>query len=156
MRPAYDPVALAVPEEELELDDDAVYWRGSQRFDGLFGETLPNGNFEYMSFKNGWRDGPTGEVTPDGDLVVEEWFRENFLYGITRRFRQDGTLATATGYEFGTVIWTVRFDLDGRTPRSTEFARLSDSQLKTLEVMRANVPLPELQGPEVAADISKH
>jgi hypothetical protein len=47
-------------------------------------------------------------------VIEEEWFRGNHLYGIVLEFRRDGTgtLATATGYQFGYQIWVVRFDVD--------------------------------------------
>jgi len=156
VKPSYDPVALTVPDEEIDIDQNQVYWRGSERFTGVSGETQPNGNYEFQSFKNGWPDGPSGQITPDGDLVVEQWYRSNFLYGITRTFRQDGTLAKAVGYEYAYPIWTVRFDLDGSTVLATEFTEFKESQLKTLAVMHSRVPMPALLGPEDAADLTKH
>ncbi|GAA2273228.1 hypothetical protein GCM10009853_028790 [Glycomyces scopariae] len=156
MKPNYDPVALSVPDDEIGIDDHQVYWHGSEKFTGFTGEELDSGNYEYQSFKDGWLDGPSGEVTPDGDLVVEEWYRKNFLYGITRRYRADGTLATAVGYEFGYAVWTVRFDLDGATVLATEYTSFNESQLKTLSGFRTRVPMPPLPGPEYAADPNRH
>lgn len=156
MRPGYDPVASTVPDEAIDIDEDQVYWRGSERFTGITGETNANGNYGFQSFKDGWLDGPSGEVSPDGDLVVEQWYRTNFLYGITRTFRQDGTLATAVGYEYAYKIWTVRFDRDGTSVLSTEFAELDESARKTLGILRSQVPMPPLRGPEDAADLDKH
>lgn len=156
MKPSYDPVALAVPDEEIDIDQSQVYWRGSERFTGFTGETQPNGNYEFQSFKDGLVDGPSGEITADGDLVVEKWYRSNFPYGIARTFRQDGTLATAVGYEYAYAIWTVRFDFDGSTVVSTEYTELNESARKILAGLRGDVPLPPLRGPEDAADFSKH
>jgi hypothetical protein len=156
VKPTYDPVALTVPDEEIDIDQNQVYWRGSERFTGVTGETMYGGNYEFQTFRDGLLDGPSGEVTPDGDLVVEKWYRSNFLYGITRTFRQDGTLATAVGYEYAYTIWTVRFDLDGSTVLSTDHAELSESDLTVLSGLRRRVPLPPLSGPEHAADFSRH
>jgi hypothetical protein len=156
VKPSYDPVALTVPDEEIDIDQNQVYWHGSERFTGITGETMYSGGYEFQSFKDGWLDGPSGEITPDGDLLVEKWYRSNFLYGITRTFRRDGTLATAVGYEYAYAVWTVRFDLDGSTVLSTEYADFNESQLKTLARLRSSTPLPPLRGPEDAADFSKH
>jgi hypothetical protein len=156
VKPSYDPVALSVPDDEIDIDQNQRYWRGSEPLTGITGETLPNGNYEFQSFKDGWEDGPSGQVTSDGDLVVEEWYRGNHMYGITRTFRHDGTLATAIAYEYGTPVWTVRFDLDGTSVLSSEYAELDESQRKTLDVMRRDAPLPPVPGPEHAADLSRH
>ena len=155
MKPSYDPAAT-VPEASLDLDNDQVYWLGSERFTGFLGETLPGGNYEFQSYRDGRPDGPSGELSPDGDLLFEEWYRKNFLYGITRTFRHDGTLATAVGYEYGYAVWNVEFDLDGRTVRSTGYTRFDDSQLKSLRILRERVPMPPLLGPEHAADLNAH
>ncbi len=156
MKPSYDPVASAVPEESLDIDDDQVYWLGSERFSGFLGETLPSGNYEFQCYRDGRLDGPSGELSPDGDLLVEEWYRQNFLYGITRTFRHDGTLATAVGHEYGYAVWTVQFDFDGRTVLSTRYTEFTESQLKTLRVLRGRVPMPPLLGPGDAADPNRH
>lgn len=156
MKPDYDPVAETVPEEDVDIDNDEVYWLNGERLNGFLGETLPNGNYEFISFKDGLRDGPTGEITPQGDLVYEERLRKNFLYGITRYFRADGTLARAVGYEYGVEIWTVKFEADGRTVHSSEYLQVSPSSQRTVEIFRRDVPLPPLPGPEAAADLSKH
>lgn len=156
MRPNYDPVALSVPDEAIRIDEDQVYWRGAERFTGFTGETLPNGAYEFQSFKDGLLDGPSGQVTPEGDLIEEEWYRGNHLYGITRTFRQDGTLATATGYRYGYTIWIVRFDFDGRTVLATEHPEPMESQPRMIEILSDGDSLPPLRGPEDAADLSKH
>ncbi|PRY59529.1 toxin-antitoxin system YwqK family antitoxin [Glycomyces artemisiae] len=156
MRPHYDPVGATVPEQSLRLDLDQVYWHGSERFTGFLGETVPSGNYEFQGFRDGVLEGPSGELSPDGDLVFEEWYQRNTLHGITRRFRPDGTLANATGYEYGVAIWTVRFDVDGRTVLSTDRTELTPGVVRSLEMMRADVPLPPLLGPEYAADLNRH
>ncbi|PRY60432.1 hypothetical protein [Glycomyces artemisiae] len=156
MKPNYDPVALTVPDDEVEIDDELVYRRGSERFTGFTGRTRYGGNYEFQSFKDGLLDGPSGEITPEGDLVVEEWYRGNFLYGITRKFRQDGTLATAIGYEYGFVVWTVKFDFDGSSVTSTELAEFDETQMKTLGMFRRELPMPPVPGPEYAGDLQKH
>ncbi|RRR98139.1 toxin-antitoxin system YwqK family antitoxin [Glycomyces terrestris] len=156
MKPNYDPVALSVPDDEIGIDDDQVYWHGSERFTGFTGETLRDGDYEFQCFRDGVLDGPSGQVTPDGDLIVEEWYRRNFLHGITRRFRRDGTLATAVAYEYAHPVWTVHFDFDGRTVQSSHTAELSESERKTIAVLRDEVPLPAPPGPEHAADLNRH
>ncbi|MEU5871231.1 hypothetical protein AB0A73_06655 [Glycomyces sp. NPDC047369] len=156
MRPQYDPVGASVPEDAIRIDMDAVYWQGAERFTGFLSEPLPGGNHEFQGFRDGKLEGPSGQLSPDGDLVVEEWYRNNTLHGITRRFRRDGTLATAVGYEYGTAIWTVQFDADGTTPRSTHRHALSRGQLQSLAMMREGSPLPPVLGPEHAADLNRH
>lgn len=156
MKPSYDPVALTVPDEAIDIDQNQVYWHGAERFTGVSGETQPNGDYEFQTFRDGVLDGPSGEVTPDGDLVVEKWYRSNFLYGIARTFRQDGTLATAVGYEYAYAVWTVRFDMDGSTVVSTGYAEFNESQRQILQGLRNRVPMPPLPGPEHAADFGVH
>ncbi len=156
VKPSYDPVGSAVPEATLDIDDDQEYWLGSEKFTGFLGETLPSGNYEFASYRDGVLDGPSGELSPDGDLVLEEWYRRNFLHGITRTFRHDGTLATAVGYEYAYKLWTVRFDFDGRTVLATEGSQLSEPMRQTLEVLRARVAIGPVLGPEFAADFNRH
>ncbi len=156
MKPSYDPIALSVPDEEIDVDQDQLYWRGSERFTGFTGEMLEGGVYEFQSFKDGLLDGPSGRISPDGDLIEEEWFRGNHLYGITREFRQDGTLATATGYQYGYPIWIVRFDFDGTTVLATEYPEPVYGQPELIDILGSKRPLPPLRGPEDAADFSKH
>jgi hypothetical protein len=156
MKPNYDPVALSVPDEEIRVDHDQIFWRGSERFTGFMGETLEDGDYEFQSYKDGLLDGPSGRISADGDLIEEEWFQGNHLHGITREFRRDGTLAKATGYEYGYPIWIVRFDFDGTTVLSTEHPDPVHGQAELIDIMRSGSPLPPLRGPEDAADLSKH
>ncbi len=156
MRPHYDPVGQAVPNEELHFDHDQVLWHGSERFTGFTAETLSGGDHGFQSYRDGWLEGPSGTVTSDGDLLTEQWFRGNHLYGIARTFRRDGTLAKAVGYEYGYDIWTVTFDFDGSTVLSTVRGEFDEWDLKALRSMRLDAPMPPLPGPEDAADLSKH
>ncbi|MEU6246234.1 hypothetical protein [Glycomyces sp. NPDC047010] len=156
MRPSYDPVALSVPDEEIRIDGNQSYWRGSERFTGFTGEELDDGVYEFQSFKDGWLDGPSGQVTADGDLIEEEWYQGNHLYGITREFRHDGTLAKATGYRFGYPIWIVRFDFDGTTPLETEYPEPVHGQRELIGILESKREYRPLRGPEDAADLSKH
>lgn len=156
MRPGYDPVAQVVSEDEVDLDDDQVYWRAGVRLEGVLGETLANGNFEFLSYRNGIQDGPSGELTPGGDLVYEEWYRANFRYGVSRWFRGDGTLRRAACYEYSVEIWAVEFEEDGRSPRSTVVRELTEGDRRVIEIFRRDAPLPVVPGPEVAADPSVH
>ncbi|MEU6857665.1 hypothetical protein AB0B28_02125 [Glycomyces sp. NPDC046736] len=154
MRPDYDPVAQMVPEDEVDLDNDQVYWRAGARLDGVLGERLGNGNFEYLTYRDGIQDGPAGELTPDGDFVYEEWYRGNFRYGITRWFRPDGTIRRAACYEYSVEVWSVEFAEDGR--RSTTFRDLSDADRRVIEIFRRDAPLPPIPGPEAAGDLAVH
>jgi hypothetical protein len=155
MKPSYDPIALSVPDDEVDVAADQSYWRGSERFTGFTGEWLEGGVFEFQSFKDGWLDGPSGRISSDGDLIEEEWYQGNHLYGITREFRHDGTLATATGYQYGYPIWIVRFDFDGTTVLETEYPEPVEGQADFIRILSKD-PLPPLRGPEDAADLSKH
>ncbi|MCD0446784.1 hypothetical protein LO763_24505 [Glycomyces sp. A-F 0318] len=156
MRPSYDPIALSVPDEEVRVDRDQCSWRGQERFTGFIGETLDGGVYEFQSYRDGWLDGPSGQISPDGDLIEEEWYQGNHLHGITREFRQDGTLATATGYRYGYPIWIVRFDFDGSTVLSTDRPEPVHGQPELIDILGSKNPLPPLRGPEDAADLSKH
>ncbi|THV41400.1 hypothetical protein [Glycomyces buryatensis] len=157
MKPDYDPRVLETSGDDVTIDDNSMYWRGDYLFDGVLGEERSDGGFEFLSFKDGVRDGPTGEIDEDGDLVFEEWYRKGHLHGISRVFRDDGTLLRATGNEFGVAIWTVDFEPDGETARPASVKQLSESSRRVVQRYRSRYPqLPPVLGPEHAGDITEH
>ncbi|MBO0803350.1 MAG: hypothetical protein J2P25_09810 [Nocardiopsaceae bacterium] len=108
-----NPIPLRVRDDEIDFDENLVYYFKGERFTGIGYEDVPGHGLSEISYRNGLQDGASRDWFPSGQLKGESIYRENMIHGHVREFREDGSLASEENYEHGVLTRSAEFDEDG-------------------------------------------
>lgn len=111
-----------VPDEEIEFDEDMIYFHNGIRFTGIGYEDSPVRGLSEISYRDGYQDGPSRDWYPSGVLQSEWMFRYNVREGISREFDIGGSLISEEFYEHGILVRSNKFDPDGSLVESFELS----------------------------------
>jgi antitoxin component YwqK of YwqJK toxin-antitoxin module len=93
-----------VPDDQLDFDEELIYFYKGERFTGIGYADVPKHGLSEISYRDGLQDGPARDWYPSGRLKAESFFRENVLHGVSRDFREDGSLEAEKEHEFGILL----------------------------------------------------
>ncbi len=94
--------------------DDGFFYEG-ELFTGTAVEYWPDGSLRgEQDFVIGYRDGLCREYSSSGRLLLETPLDGGVCHGLERQWYEDGGLAAERYCQFGTVIWRMYWDEDGR------------------------------------------
>jgi hypothetical protein len=107
-----------VPDDELDydyLDNDShlVFMHKGKRFTGASYDDDPYDGLWEVSYVDGLQEGPERAWYLSGQLKSETMFRADMRHGHDREYREDGTLASETIYEYGVRVNSRTFAEDG-------------------------------------------
>ena len=124
--------AFNVLDSELDFDSDLFYTYLGKPFSGVGYEDDPVAGRCEISTKmagrkgrrvNGTRRAPCGEMFD---------YRENVQHGKHREYREDGSLASEEGYEYGILVYHFRYDENRRIVESYELEQSSPAYAQLL------------------------
>jgi hypothetical protein len=116
---------LRVPDDQIDYDDELVYFYRGERFTGIGYDDVPDFGLSEVSYADGLQDGPARDWFPSGQLKSEALFHKNLRHGLSREFREDGSLASEEIYEYGVHLRSCAFDADGRETITFELSEES-------------------------------
>lgn len=107
-----------VPDDELNfdyLDNDShlVFTYKGKRFTGVSYDDDPVDGLWEVSYVDGLQEGPERKWYLSGQLKSETMFRADMRHGHNREYREDGTLASESLYEYGVRVSARTFAEDG-------------------------------------------
>jgi antitoxin component YwqK of YwqJK toxin-antitoxin module len=104
---------LRVPDDEIEYDNDLTYSYRGKPFTGVSYDDVPGHGLSEVSYVDGLQDGPARDWYVSGQPKSETLFRRNVRHGLSRVFREDGTLASEEIWDLGIHIRSSIFGEDG-------------------------------------------
>lgn len=114
-----------VPDDQLDYNEDLIYFYLGERFTGIGFDDVPGFGLSEISYRDGMQEGPARDWYPSGQLKSEAIYRRNLLHGRSREFREDGSLASEEIHEFGIHIRSATYDERGT--ESVTFTLSEDS-----------------------------
>lgn len=115
-------VDLRVPDDQLDYDEDLVYTYRGERFTGIGYDEAPGHSRSEISYVNGVQEGPARDWYPSGRLKFEAMYKDNARHGHRREFREDGTISLEEIYEYGVLVRSASFDVEGRVLQNFEIS----------------------------------
>lgn len=103
-----------VPDELLDYNEELFYTYNGESFTGVGYADVPGHGLSEISYVDGAQDGPARDWYPSGQLKYEANYKLNTRHGITREFREDGSLASEMTYDHGVLIRSVTYDGQGK------------------------------------------
>jgi antitoxin component YwqK of YwqJK toxin-antitoxin module len=103
-----------VPDELLDYDEELFYTYNGESFTGIGYADVPGHGLSEISYVDGAQDGPARDWYPSGQLKYEANYKRNTRHGITREFREEGSLASEMTYDHGVLIRSVSYDGQGK------------------------------------------
>ncbi|MDA1361674.1 hypothetical protein O1R50_18750 [Glycomyces luteolus] len=142
---------------DLVFDHGEIWTYEGEPFTGIgFDDEERPDTYDEEAFVNGWPHGFSRTVWKDtGITKTEDWHLADFLHGIRRKFRPDGSVEHAEGVEYGWLIWEVSVAPDG-TVTEHPVKEMSPWKRSTYYVPRKerwNFPIPPVNA---ALDLSQH
>ena len=104
-----------VPDELLDYDEELFYTYNGESFTGVGYADVPGHGLSEISYVDGAQDGPARDWYPSGQLKYEADYKLNTRHGITREFREEGSLASEMTYDHGVLIRSVKYDGQGKS-----------------------------------------
>src|SRR5436190_22901311 len=102
-----------VPEDELDFDENQIFYHAGRLFTGVAFSEEPNGGLSEFTYRDGLLHGPTREWYGNGQLKLEVHYIENTCHGISREFDADGNLLVETVHEYAVPVAVRRYGPDG-------------------------------------------
>ncbi len=103
-----------VPDELLDYNEELFYTYNGESFTGVGYADVPGHGLSEISYVDGAQDGPARDWYPSGQLKYEANYKLNTRHGITREFREEGSLASEMTYDHGVLIRSVTYDSQGK------------------------------------------
>jgi hypothetical protein len=156
-RDEYRSTGLRVDFGDLAYSGGEIYTYDGEPFTGIgFVDDEKPDTFDEEAFVDGWPHGFSRTVWKDtGITKTEDWFLADFLHGVCRTFRPDGSVETARGVEYGTLLWQASVAPDGTVTELPVDAIDPWMRATYYEPRRErwNFPIPPVGA---AADLSRH
>jgi antitoxin component YwqK of YwqJK toxin-antitoxin module len=112
-----------VPDEFLDYDDELFYTYNGESFTGVGYADVPGHGLSEISYVDGAQDGPARDWYPSGQLKYEANYKLNTRHGLTREFREEGSLASEMTYDHGVLIRSVTYDGQGKVTDHYEISQ---------------------------------
>lgn len=103
-----------VRDDELDFDENLTYYHRGTKFTGIGYEEDPVHGLSEITYQDGRQSGPARDWFPSGQLKGESTYHNNMLNGISREFREDGSLISESYYDRGVKVSSVSYDNDGK------------------------------------------
>jgi antitoxin component YwqK of YwqJK toxin-antitoxin module len=116
-----------VPDEELDYDEDLVYLYAGKRFTGIGFDEAPGVGRSEISYVDGWQEGAARDWYPSGKIKAEYMYHKSSRNGLSREFREDGTLISEEQYVASLLVHAVYFDGDGVATEEFDLPRSDPS-----------------------------
>lgn len=131
--------------DDLSYDADLVYFYQGRPVTAVVYDGDPEEGYAETEFRDGLQNGKSVITEAAGSVSEVAWYRQGMLHGINRKFRADGTLESATGYEYGVPIWVIQFEVDGATVARSSRPPLTESLEKHLDYCRRTYAFPPVR-----------
>ncbi|NLU80950.1 hypothetical protein HCA58_21860 [Micromonospora sp. HNM0581] len=122
-----------VPDELLDYNEELFYTYNGDSFTGIGYADVPGCGLSEISYVDGAQDGAARDWYLSGQLKYEANYKLNARHGVTREFREDGSLALEMTYDHGVLLWSVKYDGQGKVADHYE---ISEDDPKLLQLKR--------------------